>query len=110
MKRRYAPASVAARNSPTRWCRGSILLRARTKTAQVFPLLGTGGNDGRLEFTNNFMQRWQSRPFAAEPIVRNDRAVAGRRAVRRHVVDWGGRRSASSIPEASAGQWYTREV
>jgi CRISPR-associated protein Csx17 len=22
-----------------------------------FPLLGTGGNDGRLEFTNNFMQR-----------------------------------------------------
>jgi CRISPR-associated protein Csx17 len=25
--------------------------------AGFFPLLGTGGNDGRLEFTNNFMQR-----------------------------------------------------
>jgi CRISPR-associated protein Csx17 len=25
--------------------------------ASFFPLLGTGGNDGRLEFTNNFMQR-----------------------------------------------------
>jgi len=25
--------------------------------ANYFPLLGTGGNDGRLEFTNNFMQR-----------------------------------------------------
>ncbi|SMC27939.1 CRISPR-associated protein Csx17 [Desulfacinum hydrothermale DSM 13146] len=26
-------------------------------TAQYPPLLGTGGNDGRLDFTNNFMQR-----------------------------------------------------
>ena len=25
--------------------------------ASFFPLLGTGGNDGRLDFTNNFMQR-----------------------------------------------------
>lgn len=25
--------------------------------ANYFPLLGTGGNDGRLDFTNNFMQR-----------------------------------------------------
>lgn len=25
--------------------------------AKYPPLLGTGGNDGRLEFTNNFMQR-----------------------------------------------------
>jgi CRISPR-associated protein Csx17 len=25
--------------------------------ARFFPLLGTGGNDGRLDFTNNFMQR-----------------------------------------------------
>lgn len=25
--------------------------------AAYFPLLGTGGNDGRLDFTNNFMQR-----------------------------------------------------
>ncbi len=24
---------------------------------KFFPLLGTGGNDGRLDFTNNFMQR-----------------------------------------------------
>ena len=31
-----------------------------------FPLLGTGGNDGRLEFTNNFMQRLADViPFAA---------------------------------------------
>lgn len=31
-----------------------------------FPLLGTGGNDGRLEFTNNFMQRLgEVIPFAA---------------------------------------------
>lgn len=27
------------------------------KGAGYFPLLGTGGNDGRLDFTNNFMQR-----------------------------------------------------
>ncbi len=26
---------------------------------RFFPLLGTGGNDGRLDFTNNFMQRVQ---------------------------------------------------
>jgi CRISPR-associated protein Csx17 len=32
-----------------------------------FPLLGTGGNDGRLEFTNNFMQRLaDALPFAAD--------------------------------------------
>jgi CRISPR-associated protein Csx17 len=32
-----------------------------------FPLLGTGGNDGRLEFTNNFMQRLADViPFAEE--------------------------------------------
>lgn len=28
-----------------------------TETPRYPPLLGTGGNDGRLEFTNNFMQR-----------------------------------------------------
>jgi CRISPR-associated protein Csx17 len=28
-----------------------------TETPKYPPLLGTGGNDGRLEFTNNFMQR-----------------------------------------------------
>ena len=27
------------------------------KGPRYFPLLGTGGNDGRLDFTNNFMQR-----------------------------------------------------
>jgi CRISPR-associated protein Csx17 len=32
-----------------------------------FPLLGTGGNDGRLDFTNNFMQRLADViPFAAD--------------------------------------------
>lgn len=29
----------------------------REDGAGYFPLLGTGGNDGRLDFTNNFMQR-----------------------------------------------------
>lgn len=37
-----------------------------------FPLLGTGGNDGRLDFTNNFFQRladviWFGVPFALPP-------------------------------------------
>jgi CRISPR-associated protein Csx17 len=39
-----------------------------------FPLLGTGGNDGRLDFTNNFMQRLaEVIPFAAgaEPTARS---------------------------------------
>ncbi|MBC7818548.1 MAG: type I-U CRISPR-associated protein Csx17 [Planctomycetaceae bacterium] len=27
------------------------------ESVRYFPLLGTGGNDGRLDFTNNFMQR-----------------------------------------------------
>lgn len=32
-----------------------------------FPLLGTGGNDGRLDFTNNFMQRLSEViPFASD--------------------------------------------
>src|SRR5262249_11246787 len=53
----------------------SLLLRCRSELADeivpwldvcfvlgeqgpsYFPLLGTGGNDGRLDFTNNFMQR-----------------------------------------------------
>lgn len=37
------------------WFDASILLAA--DSAQYPPLLGTGGNDGRLDFTNNFMQR-----------------------------------------------------
>jgi len=36
------------------WFDSSLLLSAGT--AQYPPLLGTGGNDGRLDFTNNFMQ------------------------------------------------------
>lgn len=37
------------------WLDASVLLAHGT--AQYPPLLGTGGNDGRLDFTNNFMQR-----------------------------------------------------
>ncbi|HET9776057.1 MAG TPA: type I-U CRISPR-associated protein Csx17, partial [Gemmatimonadaceae bacterium] len=36
------------------WLDASVLLSG--DTAQYPPLLGTGGNDGRLDFTNNFMQ------------------------------------------------------
>ena len=37
------------------WFDASVLLAGGS--AQYPPLLGTGGNDGRLDFTNNFMQR-----------------------------------------------------
>lgn len=37
------------------WFDASVLLAS--DSAQYPPLLGTGGNDGRLDFTNNFMQR-----------------------------------------------------
>lgn len=37
------------------WFDAAILLAS--DGAQFPPLLGTGGNDGRLDFTNNFMQR-----------------------------------------------------
>jgi CRISPR-associated protein Csx17 len=37
------------------WFDASVLLAGNA--AQYPPLLGTGGNDGRLDFTNNFMQR-----------------------------------------------------
>ena len=37
------------------WFDAAILLA--DQSAQYPPLLGTGGNDGRLDFTNNFMQR-----------------------------------------------------
>lgn len=37
------------------WFDASISLASAS--AQYPPLLGTGGNDGRLDFTNNFMQR-----------------------------------------------------
>lgn len=37
------------------WFDASVLLSGDSSTYP--PLLGTGGNDGRLDFTNNFMQR-----------------------------------------------------
>ncbi|MFZ5557560.1 MAG: type I-G CRISPR-associated protein Cas8g1/Csx17 [Pseudomonadota bacterium] len=37
------------------WFDASVLLSG--DSVQYPPLLGTGGNDGRLDFTNNFMQR-----------------------------------------------------
>ena len=39
------------------------------------PLLGTGGNDGRLEFTNNFMQRITEvmEPTTGEPMPNSER-------------------------------------
>ncbi|MGE3277887.1 MAG: type I-U CRISPR-associated protein Csx17 [Vicinamibacterales bacterium] len=37
------------------WFDASVVLSG--EFAQYPPLLGTGGNDGRLDFTNNFMQR-----------------------------------------------------
>jgi CRISPR-associated protein Csx17 len=41
------------------------------EVAKFPPLLGTGGNDGRLEFTNNFMQRITEvmNPSTGEPTV-----------------------------------------
>ena len=43
--------------------------------AKFPPLLGTGGNDGRLEFTNNFMQRITEvmDPATGEPTVESER-------------------------------------
>jgi CRISPR-associated protein Csx17 len=37
------------------WLDASVLITS--ENAKYPPLLGTGGNDGRLDFTNNFMQR-----------------------------------------------------
>jgi CRISPR-associated protein Csx17 len=43
--------------------------------AKFPPLLGTGGNDGRLEFTNNFMQRITEvmKPETGEPTAESER-------------------------------------
>jgi len=43
--------------------------------AKFPPLLGTGGNDGRLEFTNNFMQRLAEvmDPSTGEPTLESER-------------------------------------
>jgi|SRR5579863_5141964 len=47
--RNYFPDEAVA------WLDAAYILTE--KEAKYPPLLGTGGNDGRLEFTNNFMQR-----------------------------------------------------
>jgi CRISPR-associated protein Csx17 len=67
--------SFAPRSKPKDEMKESLLVRCRSELADeivpwldvcfvlgeqgpsYFPLLGTGGNDGRLDFTNNFMQR-----------------------------------------------------
>jgi CRISPR-associated protein Csx17 len=43
-------------DSALRWLDAAFVLTASSEVKYP-PLLGTGGNDGRLEFTNNFMQR-----------------------------------------------------
>jgi CRISPR-associated protein Csx17 len=44
------------RGAPLRWLRAAVVLHATEKP--TFPaLLGTGGNDGKLDFTNNAFQR-----------------------------------------------------
>jgi CRISPR-associated protein Csx17 len=51
------------------WLDAAFVLSA--EGAKFPPLLGTGGNDGRLEFTNNFMQRINDvmEPATGEPTV-----------------------------------------
>lgn len=44
-----------APESALRWFNAAVLLAG--EDPRYPPLLGTGGNDGRLDFTNNFMQR-----------------------------------------------------
>jgi CRISPR-associated protein Csx17 len=44
--------------------------------AKYPPLLGTGGNDGRLEFTNNFMQRLSELFDLADPVAPSKPEVA----------------------------------
>ena len=53
--------------SGLQWLDAAFVLTA--DGAKYPPLLGTGGNDGRLEFTNNFMQRITEvvRPTDGEP-------------------------------------------
>ncbi len=45
-----------------------------TDTPKYPPLLGTGGNDGRLEFTNNFMQQLVAllNPDTGEPLSKSE--------------------------------------
>jgi CRISPR-associated protein Csx17 len=63
------------RGAPARWLRTAIVLSA-DGTAKFPALLGTGGNDGKLDFTNNAMQRLgslfdlDSEDGTARPIAR----------------------------------------
>jgi CRISPR-associated protein Csx17 len=51
-----------------RWMDTALVLHA---VGQTFPpLLGTGGNDGRLDFTQNYMQRLVALGFAQPTLVR----------------------------------------
>ncbi len=72
---RDALASLGLKEKPEKEAKEKLLLRCRNTFSETAlewldsafvltddgakypPLLGTGGNDGRLEFTNNFMQR-----------------------------------------------------
>lgn len=72
---RQVIASLGLKEKPEKEAKESLLLRCRNTFPEAAlewldsafvltddgtrypPLLGTGGNDGRLEFTNNFMQR-----------------------------------------------------
>jgi CRISPR-associated protein Csx17 len=72
---RAALTSLGLREKPEKEAKEALLLRCRNTFSEPAlewidsavvltddgtkypPLLGTGGNDGRLEFTNNFMQR-----------------------------------------------------
>jgi len=78
--------TFASKSKPKDEAKESLLVRCRSELVDeivpwldvcfvlgedrpsYFPLLGTGGNDGRLDFTNNFMQRLADViPFAAGP-------------------------------------------
>ena len=54
------------------WCDAAFVLGQ--DGAKYPPLLGTGGNDGRLEFTNNFMQRLDEvfDPNTGEPTLASE--------------------------------------
>lgn len=83
LKDELLPRVRAAWRGPHRdWIDAAMVLDD-TRTARYPALLGTGGNDGRLDFTNNFMQRLGD------------------------VFDLG---SADAGPKASAAQWLAAAV
>ena len=76
-----------------------------------FPLLGTGGNDGRLEFTNNFMQRLADViPFAQNgvPATQSKRCLASA-PFADTLVELGKSAIGQSIPEGSAVRMVRKE-